>query len=337
MVIGCVLKNWLGDVVFASPAIRVIRQNFPAAKIICFAPKRCKDVLASNPYVDQVIDLDERGEERGLFAKLRFIKHLRQLHIDQVYLFHRSFTRALLFFLGGVKARIGYATKGRSFLLTHPVSEPKEKLHSVDYGLELLKRAGLKVSTDALYEFYFEKPNLDKAKTLIQRNGLGRGRVVAVNPGSNWPPKRWPWQKFAELARELIKRYDVDIVIMGGKEDAELGSQITREANHPRIHMLCGETSLRELGALFSLCALVISSDSGPLHIAGGVGTSVLAIFGPTDPVLTGPRGRGKNVVIHYVLPGEKVPWTGFNFPKGWMDGVSVDEVMHTIEREKLL
>lgn len=337
MVIGCVFKNWLGDVIFLSPVLRVLRSNFPAATIVCLAPERCLDLLRTNPCVDRVMLFDERRAQRSIGAKIKLIRELRQLHFDQVYLFHRSFTRALIFFLAAARERIGYATKGRRFLLTTPVSEPEEKMHAVDYGLELLRRYGLRVHTDALYDFHFEKPDLERVKELLLEHQVGTRRLVAINPGANWPPKRWPLEYFEQLAKELVRRYDVQVVVSGSLEDKPLGARIVEGLHDGRIVSLCGETKLRELGALFSLCALVISSDSGPLHIAGGVGTNVLGIFGPTDPALTGPRGRGKNIVLHDVPHGEKVPWYGKHFPGDWMRRITLDDVLKTIEREKLL
>lgn len=338
MIIGCVLKNWLGDVVFLTPALRVLRMNFPTAQIICFAPERCKDVLASNPYIDEVIPFDERNKHRSLWAKIRLVRELRRLGLDRVYLFHRSFTRALLMRLGGAKQRIGYATKGRSFLLTHPVTEPEGPMHAVDFSLELLRRSGLRVTTDAVYEFYYEKQDLERIRRLLEELRVGGDRLVAINPGANWLPKRWPAEHFRNLAQELVRRYRVNVVVTGSKDDRPLIDQIVAVARDPRIVSLGGFITLRELGALFSLCTLVLSSDSGPMHIAAGVGANVIGIFGPTDPRLTGPRGRGRNVVIHHVPEGEKVPWFGRRFPKkGWMEHISVDEVLNTIEREKLL
>ncbi len=337
MVIICVLKNWLGDVIFTSPALRTIRMNYPAAQIICLAPKRCSDILRANPNVDEVISFDERSEQKSLSEKWKLILKLRRFKPDQVYLFHRSLTRAFLMFLTGAKERIGYAGK-RGFLLTKAVAEPKERMHAVDYNLELLRRAGFQVTGDALYEFRFDKKDLENAKRIITEAELGHERIIAIHPGANWPPKRWPIEHFRALSLELTRRYRVSVVITGGADDREAAEKIAADASHPNIRSLAGKTSLKELGALFSLCTLMISSDSGPLHIAGGVGTNVLGIFGPTNPALTGPRGRGKNVVIHYVPKGMKSPWFGDEFPQsGWMELITVNEVLQTIERERLL
>lgn len=338
MNIAIVLKNWLGDVVFTTPAIRVIRNHFPAARIICIAPARCAEVIRGNPYVDEVIIFDERDSHSGFISKIKFILQLRKLKLDQAYLFHRSFTRALLIWLSGARKRIGYATKGRGFLLTDPISEPAAKLHSVDFNLELVRRSGLNVTTDAVYEFQIQKESLQKAKELVSMAGLGSFRLVAINPGANWPPKRWPLGQFKELAKELIKEYPVGVVITGSQNDQAAGDEIVNFVKDHRVVSFCGRTSLSELAALFSLCSLVISSDSGPLHIAGGAGANVLAIFGPTDPALTGPRGRGRNIVIHHVPDGETVPFYGKFFPKkGWMEHITVDEILSTIKREQLL
>jgi len=338
MVIACVLKNWLGDVVFSTPAIRALRYHFPLATIVCLAPKRCVPILEANPYVDQVMVFDERHEHRGWLAKLKLISDLKRLKIDRAYLFHRSFTRALLLTLGGAKNRIGYLHKWRQFLLTQAYQEPEGVHHAVDVSLELLRQSGLAVTGDALYEFYFNKNDLEEVKSLLKRTSFKAGRLVAVNPGANWPPKRWPVEHFAELVQELTTRFQVNVIITGGEADQPLADIILRANDSERVVSICGQSSLRQLGALFSLCSLVISSDSGPLHIAGGVGTNVIGIFGPTDPVRTGPRGRGKNIIIHYVPEGQTVPWYGENFPgKGWMDRISAAEVMAAIEKEKLL
>ena len=337
MIIGCILKNWLGDVVFASAAIRAIKHNHPVSTIICFAPERCADILKVNPYVDRVITFDEKGPQKSLLSKIKFILEIRKLELDQIYIFHRSFTRALIAFLSGAKERIGYGTKGRSFLLTKAFTEPKEKVHSVDYFLNLVRLAGNETPSEGAYEFYFEKQNLDQVRSLLLKRGITSGRLVAIHPGANWEPKRWPLEYFSRLAHELAKQYNLRVAITGGRADLAIAEQIVSKARDARVISLCGEMNLCELGAFFSLCSLMISSDSGPLHIAGGVGTNVLGIFGPTDPAMTGPRGRGKNVVVKHVPDGEKVPWFGKKFPKSWMEEISVDQVFQTIQREKLL
>ncbi|MBI1977296.1 MAG: glycosyltransferase family 9 protein, partial [Candidatus Omnitrophica bacterium] len=174
----------------------------------------------------------------------------------------------------------------------------------------------------------------------LQTHGLESTRLVAINPGANWPPKRWPAEYFCELAERLIERYGIQVVLTGSHDDEPVAQLILDSHANSNILSLCGQTTVRQLGALFSMCRLVISNDTGPLHIAAGVGTNVIGLFGPTQPLETGPLGRGKNIMIQYAPEGVELPWIGKQFeefPSPWMELISVEKVLETIEREKLL
>ncbi len=338
MTIAVFTKNWIGDVIFQSPAFQALKDNFPGSKLIAVTHPRCVEVLAVSPFVDEIIAFDDRGADKNPLAKLKLIRQLRKRKVDQIYLFHRSWSRAFIARLSGAKVRAGYNTKGRGFLLSRSVPEPKTPVHSVVYFLDLLRAAGLKLERDYEYSFHFSKEDLDEVKKLLSASAVQTQNLVALNPGANWLPKRWPVEYFRELARRLVQDYSVQVVVTGGKSDERLGSNIVGDSKTSGVVSLCGKTNLRELGALFSLCRLVISNDSGPLHIAAGVGANVLGIFGPTDPKLTGPLGKGKNIVIHYAPEGEHIPWYGKEFPYGrWMEHISVDQVLETIRRENFL
>ena len=151
--------------------------------------------------------------------------------------------------------------------------------------------------------------------------------LVALNPGGNRANKRWPAHRFAELADLLLERYGCSFIITGHRQDDALASDIMHAAKRAKPVSLCGDTHLGELGAVFSRCKLVISGDSGPLHIAAGVGTNVIALFGPTDPRLTGPIGRGKNIVIRADGEGREPS----------MLAIEPRRVLEVVEREGLL
>ena len=287
-------KNWLGDVIFETPAIKVIKKNYPSANIVCATPPRCEEILRKNPYVSDVIPFDERTTQRSFKDKILFISRLRREKFDKVFLFHRSFTRAFLAFLGGVKERIGYATKSRRFLLTRSVSNNDVDKHHLYYFLDLLRKAGLEVNVDPYYEFYFSEEDDRQAANLLSDKGFDLSRLIAFNPGGNRANKRWPVHHFAKLADLLVERYRLSLVITGNTQDDPLASEIIHATRRAKPVSLCGSTRLGDLGAVFSRCRLVISGDSGPLHIAAGVGSNVLALFGPTDPRLTDLLGEGK-------------------------------------------
>ena len=330
-------KNWLGDVLFELPAIQALRDNFPEAKITALAPERCQEILRPVPFLDEVKIFDERKSERSIFSKVRFVAWLRREKFDQVFLFHRSFTRVLLARLGGVPERIGYETSKRKSMLTKAVPVPRRPLHQVDYFLVLLKWAGLKVKFGAEYQFFTTPEEETEAERVPQENDLGTKGFVAFHVGANWGPKRWPAAHFARLADLLIEKFDCKIVLTGSQEDELIAREIMEKIHSARIVSLCGKTSLGTLGALYRRAAFVVSSDSGPMHIASGVGAPVVALFGPTCPRLTGPRGTGKKVVLQYVPEGCSIPWKGKGLPPGgWMEGISPEAVLKKIEEENL-
>lgn len=337
MNIAVFTKNWLGDVIFETPAIRVIKENFPNSHLIVITPHRCVDILEENPFVDEIIAFGEKKDEKNIFRIFKLIHELKKRNIDRVYLFHRSATRARFALWSDIKERIGYDTKGRSKFLTHAVPEPQRPIHDVQYFLNLLSQTGLQVQNDYHYEFYFTPDDQRKVDLLLDNHKIDPNRLVAINPGANWIPKRWPPSYFRDLAHQLTGRFGIQIVLTGSEDDCSVANEILNQSTHKSIVSFCGKTTVRELGALFSKCRLVISNDTGPLHIAAGVGSNVLGIFGPTASRETAPLGRGKNVVIHYFPEGAQLPWIGKHFPSPWMEHISVDQVVQTIEKEKLL
>ena len=333
-------KNWLGDVIFETPAIRTIKENFPDCHLIAVTPRACVDILEPNPYVDEIIPFNDRKEEKGFVQKWRLIQKLRKYRIDKAYLFHRAQKHAWIASLAGAKERIGYSTKWRKYLLTRTIPEQEDFVHDVEYFLNLLRADGLKISGDYPYEFYFLPEDEQKANGLLKEHGLTSENLIAINPGANWAPKRWPIEYFGKLADRLMERYGVQVVVTGNSDDEPLAQKMLSNgrSNNPSVVSMCGKTTIRELGALFSKCRLVISNDTGPLHVAGGVGANVIGIFGPTQLKETAPLGRGRNVVIHYAPEGAKLPWVGEDFPFGqWMEHISVDDVLQVIEKERLL
>lgn len=337
MKIAVFTKNWLGDVIFETPAIRAIKENYPDSRLIAITPQRCVEILEKNPFVDEIIAFGEKKDEKNIFRIYQLIQALKKRKIDRVYLFHRSVTRARFSRWGGIKERIGYDTKGRGKFLTHAVPEPARPIHNVQYFLNLLSQSGLRVQNDYQYEFYFTPDDQKKVDHLLHQHQIDSNRLVALNPGANWIPKRWPPSYFRDLAYRLAERFRIQIVLTGSEEDCLVADEILNHGADHSIVSFCGKTTVRELGALFSKCRLVISNDTGPLHIAAGVGSNVLGIFGPTASRETAPLGRGRNVVIHYFPEGVQLPWMGKHFPSPWMEHISVDQVFQTIEKEKLL
>lgn len=289
--------NWLGDVLFSTPLIRALREKFPDAYITCMVVPRCKEILELNPRLNEIIIYDEEGLHKGIFGKLKFISYLRSKRFDTAVILHRSFTRALIVFLAGIPKRIGYYTRKRSFLLTNSVEMPLEQTHRVDFFLNLGTPLGIN-TLNRNYEFFISDEDRKKTKELLQKEGISDSDfLIAINPGGNWDPKRWPKENFAKLADELIKRFNAKIVLTGARKDVALTNDIS-SLMKTRPIIACGKTTLKELAAIFEKARFVISNDSGPMHVAVSMGAKTIALFGPTSPQITGPIGKGRYVVL---------------------------------------
>ena len=328
--------NWLGDVIFSTPFIRAVRETYPDSYIAVMAVPRCREVLETNSRINDLILFDEDGREKGLIGKICFAGRLKKEKFDMAFILHRSFTRALLTRLAGIKERIGYDTKGRGILLTKKLKYPDKELHRVEHFLKLAEAVGADISKKN-YEFFITDADRKKAGSLLESLGVSANdRFAVLNPGGNWNPKRWPAESFSSLGDMLADKYGVRIVISGGEKDSRLAEEILGRMKHKAVSV-CGKTKIRELAAIFEKAKLIVSGDSGPMHIAVSVGTNTAAIFGPTDPKITGPYG-GRNYIMIKKDIGCKVPCYDVTCRDNrCMKAVSAEDVMKAIEEEGYL
>ena len=170
-------KNWLGDVIFETPAIRTIKENFPQSHLIAITPRQCVDILEANPYVDEIIPFNNRREEKSFSSKWDLVGKLKQRRIDRAYLFHRAQEHAWIAYLTGARERVGYNTKWRSYLLTRAFPEPEGPVHDVQYFLDLIRKAGLKVEGDYPYEFYYFPEDESKAQSWLEEYHQEKPRI----------------------------------------------------------------------------------------------------------------------------------------------------------------
>ena len=290
--------NWIGDVLFTTPFIRAVREAKPDSHIACLVHPRCAEMLDPNPRIDELILYDEEGIHRSLAGKIRLVSELKNRAFDTVFILHRSFTKALITYLAGIKERIGYATKHRSWLLTLAVEEPPANTHKVEYFLGLARSAGIELKGPPSYEFQAQDQDRKFAASLLRGHGVDEAdRVVILCPGGNWDPKRWPKENFASLGDMLAGKPGLKIVISGAAKDAGLADSIAKMMRVKPV-ITCGATSLASLAALFEKASLVIANDTGPMHLAVAAGAPTIALFGPTSPAITGPYGEGNYRVI---------------------------------------
>lgn len=329
--------NWVGDVLFSTATIRNIRRNYPDSFIACIIPSRCYPVLKDNPHLDEVIIFDEKDRHRGFLAQMDFIRTLKAKKFDTVYLLHRSFSRALICRLSGIPERVGYHTKKRGFLLTKKIKAPKkDTLHRIDYYLNVIEKAGLKVE-DRQLEFFIRDEDADFVEQFLHKHGVETGELlIAINPGGNWLPKRWPREYWARLADRLIGELKARVIITGSQSDIPLARHI-EEAMKGKPIIASGVFNIKQLAALCKRAAFFISADTGPLHIANAVGAQrIIAIFGPTSCEITGPYPL-KNTVILQKSVGCKIPcYQAHCKDNRCMKAVTPDEVIEKIKGFKL-
>ncbi len=325
--------NWLGDAIFSTPVFKALKKTYPKARISCLAVPRVKEVLLHCPYIDEIIVYDEKGEHWYPWAKLKLVFLLRQKKFDAAFLLHRSLTRAFLVYLAGIPLRVGYKTSKPSFFLTRAI-EIDENLHRMDHYAKILKDEAIAVE-DA-YELAIPEEDVKKMQTTLSAQGIEPDDyLVVVNAGGNWDLKRWPYERFAQLIARLVRNFHVKVVIPGADKDLGLAHSIARLSGVDPV-VLAGSTGLKELLALFKRADCVISNDTGPLHLAASVGTDVIALFGPTRPQITGPKGRGRAVVLYKEIGCNKAPCYHLSCSHNeCMHAITVDHVCEALQTIK--
>ena len=184
--------NWIGDVIFSTPFIRAVRNRFPDAHITCIVTGKCRELLETNPNVNDVIVYDVKNIQKGLLGKWVFLRRLRSGKYDVAFLLHRSLTRALMCFLAGVRQRVGYFYKKRNFILTQKARHNPDPMHRIEYYLGLARKVGADTD-DKKLDFFTAGPDEAYADNFFKYHKIKPDDiVVAVNPGGNWVPKRWP-------------------------------------------------------------------------------------------------------------------------------------------------
>lgn len=323
--------NWMGDVIFSTPVFKALREQYPDARLCCMAAPRVEAVLKCCPYIDDVIIYDENGAHKWLWGKLLLIFQMRAFHFDIAFLLHRSWTRAFMVYLAGARERVGYDLKDLGRLLTHKVELPDGDVHRADYYLRVIESWGIPVR-DRMSRLVVPEHERERIRIFLALKGIRDSDfLILVHAGGNWDLKRWPMELFAAFIERVSREMKAKVILTGGKEDVVLSQEI-RERSHVDPVVLTGKTHLENLFALMERADVVVSSDSGPLHAASSVGTATVAIFGPTSPAITGPRGTGPSIVLQKEVGCNASACYNLECRDNkCMKAVTVDEVVATV------
>lgn len=354
--------NWLGDAVMTTPALQRLREARPEAHITLLSPAKLRELWLHYPAIDSVLSFEE-GET--VFAAA---KRLRAGRFTTALVLPNSPRSALETFLARIPSRIGLARPWRNFFLTQRIQPRAGAMDMRKRSLaeiQQLNRAGSPPSHAAipgsahhLHQYLHLAASLganpepvpprlevtqDEVSAITKRFGLptdSAAPLFGLNPGAEYgPAKRWPRERFVAAAAELQRRTNCHWWIFGGKADeplvASIAADITAAKAGPpeSVRNLAGQTSLRELCAALKACEVVLTNDTGPMHVAAAVGTPVVVPFGSTSPELTGPGlpGDSRHRLIKATVPCSPCFLRECPIDFRCMNGITVEGVVEAV------
>jgi lipopolysaccharide heptosyltransferase II len=287
----------LGDVVQALPVLRLLKRHLPASEIFWWIDSNLAPLLEDDPDLAGVVRFERRrwAAPRHWPEMLRSVHWMREQNFDWVIDLQCLVRSGAFAWLANGKFLIGLdeVREGARGFYDLAVRRASFHTHAVDWYLAVLPHLGVPVHDH--FQWLPERPNV--ANAVKSKWQTGGDRWVAIQPGARWPNKRWPAEYFAELVRHLAQKFsDARFAILGGMEDESLGGVVAC-VSPKRCLNLCGQTSLLEMVEWLRLCDLMITNDTGPMHVAAALGKPLVALFGPTEPRRTGPYGHLKDVL----------------------------------------
>lgn len=298
------MPNWLGDLVMSTPILTDLRHHWPEAKIIAMCQGVLGTVIQEDPHINGVLNFKRPKGLLNSKSHQEIVVPLKKGDFDLGILMTNSLSSAYWFWRGHVQHRLGFATHGRSLLLDHPIPFPAERKsqHLVTTYKMLLEPLGIPVSKTSP-RLYVTSQEQQTAQSRLASQGVQLSDfIIGINPGAAYgSAKCWLPERFKKLGHHLLDHQKIKIVFFGDKAGAPLVEEICKTLPPERVINFSGTTSLRELMALIQACHLFLTNDSGPMHVASALGIPLIALFGSTSDVATGPYEGGR--VIHKHVP----------------------------------
>lgn len=294
------MPNWLGDFVMATPILTDLRHHWPETKITALCQGSLGSLLQGDKSVDTVISLTRK---KGFWNRLWNSDFLKEKY-DLGILLTNSFSSAYFLWRSHIPIRIGYADHFRSLLLTHPVPFPpqKETQHLVITYKHLLEPIGIALSNTDPHLYISSAEKEESLKYLSSLGVCDSDILIGINPGAAYgSAKCWPSERFRALNTYLLKHSRVKLIYFGDSGQTELVREICRDFPSDKVLNLAGKTPLKQFISLIDRCHLFVTNDSGPMHVASALGIPLIALFGSTSSVKTGPYKGG--TIIHKHVP----------------------------------
>jgi len=285
-------SNWLGDAVMTTPAVQAIKKGRPDAHVTMLVKAKLADYWRRIPEVDEVLTIEAGDSVFGVARKLRG-------KFDIAVIFPNSIRSALEAWLAGVPRRVGYPAKWRRGLLNQPYvirakknQQPHPAKHQVFHYLKLAEWMGAEIGNAELSSFF---------ATAQRKTNPSGSLKIGLCPGAEYgPAKRWQPERFAQTANAVTAQCECEWVLFGVAGDAAIGDEISRQLTGKHTNLI-GKTTLAELMDRISECAVLLTNDTGTMHLAAALGVPTVAIFGSTEPQLTAPLGPCHRILRHQV------------------------------------
>jgi heptosyltransferase-2 len=283
------LPNWLGDALMATPVYENLKD---LEELILFGPASFVELFEDFPHC-KILPFYPRSTKENL-------QNLRAYQKEKGLLLTNSFSSAWLFFRAGLKERMGFATDARGLLLTRRVSPPPKGMHQRDKYLYLLEKLGYPVVKREL-TLYLKEEKLERARNFLKALGVDPDdeKLVLLAPGAAYgPAKKWPDNYYKDIAEKLLSQ-GLRVLVVGGGKEIQAGNFICQGLKG--AVNLCGKTEITTLAGIFALSKALISNDSGLMHLGSALKLPQIAIFGSTDPALTGPLNPRALIIKRYL------------------------------------
>lgn len=301
----CIIKpSALGDVVQSLPVLPLLRLRFPDSHLAWVINQELSDLVSGHPALNAVIPFDRHG---GLSDWWRLLRQLRASRFDMVIDLQGLFRTGIMCLATAAPLRIGLQTarEGSGLTCHHILRDTSTQVPAHRRVWRLAEELGL---GDLTPETDINIPNTDRAWAAKVRANSS-GPLLVIQPGTRWQTKQWPIRHFAEVARRAMKQLGMSVIVIGSRNEnadaqglVDLVKQVMPRGD---IRSLAGKTSIKQLAALLQQAELVLSNDSGPLHLAAGLGTPVVGVFTCTSPIRSGPPGN------HHQLVSTHLPCAG--------------------------
>jgi heptosyltransferase-2 len=318
-------SNWLGDAVMSVPAVRAIKNGRPDVHVTIAAPDKIAPMWKLIPEVDAIIPLSE-GSLLPVVRQLR-----QQMPFDVAILFPNSLRVALETWLSGIPRRVGYRGHCRSWLVNQIVREPRKPGPPEHHSLRFL-RIARECGAETERTSNVQRPTLNvQLSDSDQLSTINHQPLkIGLCPGAEYgPAKRWLPERFVEAAAKITAQSSAQWILLGTKKDAAIGEQIAAAIGDHCVNRI-GQTTLDQLIDELRRCSLLLTNDTGTMHLAALLGVPVVAVFGSTEPRLTGPLGNGHTILRHHV---ECSPCFLRECPIDFrcMKAITADEVARTV------